>query len=47
MNATQGPLSVHKARAVAGNKQVFSDPRNLEGIARYVTKGLFPWELES
>lgn len=40
-----GPsLAAFKSDAVAANVEVFSDPRNLEGIARYVERGIFPWE---
>lgn len=38
------PLSDLKPAAVAGNREVFSDPRNLQAITRYVERGLFPWE---
>jgi polyketide biosynthesis enoyl-CoA hydratase PksH len=38
------PLAALKPNAVAANVEVFSDPRNLEGIARYVERGIFPWE---
>jgi polyketide biosynthesis enoyl-CoA hydratase PksH len=44
MGELHGSLADHKALAVAGNKRVFSDPKNLEGIARYVATGVFPWE---
>lgn len=44
MNALHGSLMEHKALAVEGNKKVFSDPKNLESIARYVATGVFPWE---
>lgn len=33
-----------KSEAVKINKKIFSDPRNLEGIFRYVEDGKFPWE---
>jgi polyketide biosynthesis enoyl-CoA hydratase PksH len=33
-----------RARAVAANVEVFSDPDNLAKISRYVTTGQFPWE---
>ena len=33
-----------KSEAVRANKEIFSDPRNLEGIFRYVEDGKFPWE---
>jgi polyketide biosynthesis enoyl-CoA hydratase PksH len=38
------PLSELRAPAVAANLEIFSDPSNLEGVARYVEHGLFPWE---
>ncbi|GAV11585.1 enoyl-CoA hydratase/isomerase [Paenibacillus sp. NAIST15-1] len=37
-------LELSKQLAVEANKEVFSDPQNLEGIRRYVEKGIFPWE---
>ncbi|WP_238652062.1 enoyl-CoA hydratase/isomerase [Paenibacillus piscarius] len=38
--------SVEQARpiALAANREMFSDQRNLEGILRYVEQGIFPWE---
>lgn len=33
-----------KSDAIAANREVFSDPRNLNAIRRYVESGLFPWE---
>ena len=33
-----------KPRALAVNRDVFSDPRYVAGITRYVEDGLFPWE---
>lgn len=38
--------ALHECReaALATNTEVFSDPRNLEDIVRYVEKGVFPWE---
>jgi polyketide biosynthesis enoyl-CoA hydratase PksH len=38
------PLTALKSEAIAANVEVFSDVRNLEGIARYVERGIFPWE---
>lgn len=38
------PLPELKAPAVAANRDLFSDPGNLQGITRYVEQGLFPWE---
>lgn len=37
-------LHACRAAALATNTEVFSDPRNLQDIVRYVEKGLFPWE---
>src|SRR5262249_43130022 len=40
-----GPsLTALRSEAIAANVEVFSDARNLEGIARYVERGIFPWE---
>lgn len=38
--------TLHGARGAAleTNVEVFSDPRNIEGIVRYVERGVFPWE---
>lgn len=33
-----------RSLAVGANQEIFSDPRNLEGIFRYVETGQFPWE---
>jgi polyketide biosynthesis enoyl-CoA hydratase PksH len=33
-----------KQAALAANREIFSDPHNLEGIIRYVETGKFPWE---
>ncbi len=38
------PLHDLKATAIAGNREVFTDPANLQAITRYVEQGLFPWE---
>lgn len=35
-----------KDLALAANREVFSDARNLEMIARYVRTGKFPWEAD-
>jgi polyketide biosynthesis enoyl-CoA hydratase PksH len=37
------PLS-GKSPALAANREIFSDPRNLEGICRFVETGQFPWD---
>lgn len=40
-----GPqLAQFRDAAIAGNLEVFTDPDNLRGIARYLEQGLFPWE---
>lgn len=44
MGALCASMLQSKPSALAANEEVFSDPRNLEGIFRYVEKGLFPWE---
>jgi len=38
--------ALEKSRQIAvdANKEVFSDPQNLEGIFRYVEEGKLPWE---
>lgn len=33
-----------KSSAVTANREIFSDPQNIQGILRYVEKGEFPWE---
>lgn len=38
------PLQDLKSPAVAANLEVFSDADNLQAIARYVERGVFPWE---
>jgi polyketide biosynthesis enoyl-CoA hydratase PksH len=37
-------LLAAKPKALAANLEVFSDPNNLQKIARYVNTGKFPWE---
>lgn len=44
MDALHGSLAAAKPLAVAGNKEVFSDPANVAGIVRYAERGIFPWE---
>ena len=44
MNRINAPLQNLKSEAVAGNLEVFSDPRNLHAITQYVERGIFPWE---
>jgi polyketide biosynthesis enoyl-CoA hydratase PksH len=38
------PLAELRGAAVAANVEVFSDTANLQGIARFVERGVFPWE---
>lgn len=44
MNGLNDVLTASKPQALATNRAVFSDPDNLESIARYVSTGKFPWE---
>ena len=44
MNTLSDLLITSKPKALEANKMVFSDPDNLEKIARYVKTGKFPWE---
>ncbi len=44
MSHIGAPLHELRSRAVAANREMFSDAGNLHAIARYVDHGLFPWE---
>jgi polyketide biosynthesis enoyl-CoA hydratase PksH len=44
MSGFNDSLIQSKVMSIAANQEVFSDPRNLENIFRYVEKGEFPWE---
>ena len=44
MNSIEGSLDIAEHKALAANREVFSDVDNLEKIARYVKTGQFPWE---
>jgi polyketide biosynthesis enoyl-CoA hydratase PksH len=44
MNGLYDSLLQNKSLALSANKEVFSDPHNLQGIFRYVETGQFPWE---
>ena len=46
MNVLNDSLITSMPKAIEANKQVFSDPQNIEKIARYVKTGKFPWEGE-
>jgi len=39
-------LAASRGPALAANREVFGDLRNLDAIARYVRSGRFPWEEE-
>lgn len=41
---TDDSLARVKAAALDANREMFADPANTAGIARYVEKGLLPWE---
>ncbi|WP_045825687.1 enoyl-CoA hydratase/isomerase [Teredinibacter turnerae] len=44
MNSINDDLQSNRSKAIAANEEIFSDPKNLEKIHRYVTTGKFPWE---
>lgn len=44
MSRMATPLADFQAPAVAGNREIFSDPQILQAITRYAQQGLFPWE---
>jgi polyketide biosynthesis enoyl-CoA hydratase PksH len=44
MTSLDESLIRSQPRALAGNREIFSDKRNLDIISRYVQTGLFPWE---
>lgn len=44
MNAQIEPVERHRAGAVAANREIFADDRNLDRIARFVEHGIYPWE---
>ncbi|MDQ3206129.1 MAG: enoyl-CoA hydratase-related protein, partial [Pseudomonadota bacterium] len=44
MSSIDGSLDASETKALAANRDVFSDVENLERIARYVKTGQFPWE---
>ncbi|MBL8261468.1 MAG: enoyl-CoA hydratase/isomerase [Xanthomonadaceae bacterium] len=45
-NELDDSLRSARPKALAANREVFSDPDNLRRIARYVRTGKFPWEPE-
>ena len=44
MGAIESSLETAESRALAANRDVFSDVENLQRISRYVKTGQFPWE---
>jgi polyketide biosynthesis enoyl-CoA hydratase PksH len=44
MGVLKNELIQSKSSALAANKEIFSDPQNLDWIYRFVEKGLFPWQ---
>jgi polyketide biosynthesis enoyl-CoA hydratase PksH len=44
INQLDNTLQASKTLALTANREVFSDPANLEGIFRFVELGQFPWE---
>ena len=44
MNELDSSIPLKMPAALAANRDVFSDLRNLVGIARYIQTGLFPWQ---
>jgi polyketide biosynthesis enoyl-CoA hydratase PksH len=44
MNELNGSLLQSRSLAVAANREVFSDPQNINGIFQYMETGRFPWE---
>lgn len=44
MHSIDGALEAAEPKALQANREVFADRDNLQGIARYVKTGAFPWE---
>jgi polyketide biosynthesis enoyl-CoA hydratase PksH len=44
IHALDDSLTAARPTALAGNRKVFSDERNLTLIRRYTEEGIFPWE---
>ncbi|MFI2028793.1 enoyl-CoA hydratase/isomerase [Streptomyces buecherae] len=44
MSTEIAPLHHHREGAIAANLEIFSDPRNLQRITRFVEDGIYPWE---
>ena len=44
MSAIESSIDTAEPKALAANREVFSDVENLQRISRYVKTGQFPWE---
>lgn len=44
INNLYGNLFEYANLAIDSNREIFSDPANMEGILRYVEQGKFPWQ---
>lgn len=44
LQSIEGSIEAAEPKALAANRDVFSDVENLQKIARYVQTGQFPWE---
>lgn len=44
LHALDDSLTASRPAALAGNREVFSDERNLELIRRYTEEGILPWQ---
>jgi len=44
MNGLDKSLLISKSAAIAAITEAFSDPKNIQGIFKYIETGRFPWE---
>jgi len=44
VSGLEGALHRDREAAVAANREIFTDPRTLERITRFVEHGVYPWE---
>lgn len=44
MNSEIAPVKRYREAAVAANREIFSDPRNLQRITSFVEHGVYPWQ---
>ena len=44
MNSEIAPVKRYREAAVAANREIFSDPRNLQRITSFVEHGIYPWQ---